>query len=260
MNEKQKVLLALGAFYIPDMKILTTILFLLIPTLVAAQTNTIQLSEDLQIIPIRDNVYIHKSFTDSEQFGRFSSNGLIYIQNGEALVADTPTDTLLTQQIIEWITSQEITVKAIIVNHHHEDALGGLKAFHKLGIPSYGYEKTKSLAEATGKIPPEITFSDSLEIPVGGQRVIGYYFGEAHTVDNITLWLPQEQILFGGCMIKSLRAGKGNQEDANVQQWSNTVSKIKHHFPDIQIVIPGHGKHDDSKLLDVTIEMFKNQD
>lgn len=258
MNGNRRALLVLGASYIPDMKTLLTLLFIFIPALITAQDNTIRLSEDLQIIPISEGVYIHKSFTDSEQYGRFSSNGLIYIRDGEALIADTPADSLLTEQLIDWVEEQGFEVKSVVVNHHHIDALGGLQVFHNREIPSYGYEKTKQLAVTTGKTPPKIAFSDSLEIPIGDRNAVAYYFGEAHTVDNIVLWLPDEQVLFGGCMIKSLRAGKGNLEDANVQEWSNTVTKIKDYFPDMRIVIPGHGKHDDSRLLDVTIEMFKN--
>jgi metallo-beta-lactamase class B len=83
------------------------------------------------------------------------------------------------------------------------------------------------------------------------------FFGEAHTVDNTVSFVESEKVLYGGCMIKSLKAGKGNLADANVNEWSNTVRKIKSTYPNIIHVIPGHGKVGDTDLLDYTIEMFQ---
>ncbi|MDG1527700.1 MAG: subclass B1 metallo-beta-lactamase, partial [Polaribacter sp.] len=62
--------------------------------------------------------------------------------------------------------------------------------------------------------------------------------------------------LFGGCMIKSLKASKGYLGNANVSEWSNTVAKVKATFPKTEKVIPGHGKVGDSELLDYTIGLF----
>ena len=59
-------------------------------------------------------------------------------------------------------------------------------------------------------------------------------------------------------MIKSLNAGKGNLEDANIDERSNTVEKVKKQYADVKTVIPGHGKFGGIELLDYTIEMFRD--
>lgn len=240
------------------MKLLNLLLFLLVPIYGFSQNSNIIVSSDLELIPIDEDIYIHKSFTNSEQFGRFSSNGLIYIQNGEALIADTPVDTLITRQLINWVEQQNLKIKAVIVNHHHSDALGGLELFHSQNIPSYGYIKTKRLALKNSLTPPSNTFDDSLTVKIGGVFVKAFFFGEGHTEDNIALWFPEEKILFGGCLVKSLRSGKGNLEDANIREWPKTISKIKDHFYEIKVAIPGHGSHGGSELLDYTQKMFEN--
>lgn len=239
------------------MKYLLLPLILFIPSLLFGQSTSIKLSEDLELIPLDEHTYIHKSFTNSEKFGRFSSNGLIYIQDREVLIADTPSDTILTKLLVSWVVKQELSIKAVVVNHHHHDALGGLPIFHKLGIPSYGFIKTKALAAQEELTPPSHTFQDSIALNIGGLVVEAFFFGEGHTIDNTVLWIPDSEILFGGCMIKSLTSGKGNLEDANVDEWSRTVSRIKDSFQNVQIVIPGHGKHGGANLLDYTIKMFE---
>jgi metallo-beta-lactamase class B len=65
--------------------------------------------------------------------------------------------------------------------------------------------------------------------------------------------------MFGGCLIKELKAGKGYLGDANIINWSKTVEKVKKEYPNVQIVIPGHGEYGNSKLLDYTIKLFKSK-
>ncbi|XWN37228.1 MAG: subclass B1 metallo-beta-lactamase [Balneola sp.] len=239
------------------MKYLNLLLLLLVPIYGFSQTSSIKISNDLELIPVSENIYIHKSFTNSEQFGRYSSNGLIYIQNGEVLIADTPVDTLITKQLMKWVEQQSLKIKAVIVNHHHSDALGGLELFHNRNIPSYGFIKTKKLALESDLPSPSNTFDDSLTVEIGDSFVKAIFFGGGHTEDNITLWLPEEKTLFGGCLVKSLRSGKGNLEDANVHEWPKTISKIKDYFYEISVVIPGHGSHGGVELLDFTQRMFE---
>ena len=100
-------------------------------------------------------------------------------------------------------------------------------------------------------------FLDSRKLQVGSKEVICDFLGGGHTKDNIIAYFPSDQVMFGGCLIKSLGAGKGNLNDANVHAWSNTVGKLKARYSSAKIIIPGHGKVGDQALLDYTIEMFK---
>jgi metallo-beta-lactamase class B len=95
-----------------------------------------------------------------------------------------------------------------------------------------------------------------LEVPVGNSKIVIQYFGEAHTRDNIITWIPSENVVFGGCVVKAMNAGKGNLADANVKEWSNTIERIKETFSSAKIVVPGHGKYGGTELLDFTIKLF----
>ena len=65
--------------------------------------------------------------------------------------------------------------------------------------------------------------------------------------------------MFGGCLVKELKASKGYLGDANLTEWSNTVEKVKNAYPNVAIVVPGHGEYGNQKLLDYTINLFKAQ-
>jgi len=92
---------------------------------------------------------------------------------------------------------------------------------------------------------------------VGNKKVYAKFFGEGHTADNIIGYYPNDEILFGGCLIKQLGAKKGNLADANTSKWSKTVQKVKIKYPQIKTVIPGHGEPGGIDLFDYTIRLFE---
>ena len=151
------------------------------------------------------------------------------------------------------------TIKAIVPTHFHSDCLGGLAAFHKLNIPSFANFSTIELTKENNVVIPQNGFKDALKLSLGKTYAIVKYFGEGHTKDNVVGYFPSENILFGGCLIKELEATKGYLGDANIAQWSNTVDRIKKQYPNIKIVIPGHGAIGGSELLDYTIKLFKSK-
>jgi len=222
------------------------------------KTDLAYTSEHLQLIPISENSFLHISYLNTNDFGKVGCNGLVHINNGEAVVFDTPTNEVASKELIKWLTeTKNVKVTAVVINHFHIDALGGLNSFHEMKIPSYANNKTIELADGNEATIPQIGFDGQHELKVGATTISNRYFGEAHTKDNIISYIADEEMLYGGCMIKSLNASKGNLEDANVLEWSNTILKIKKEYPDLKLVVPGHGKPGNTKLLDYTMELFK---
>jgi metallo-beta-lactamase class B len=217
-------------------------------------------SDTLIIERVAGGVYQHVSFLDAGSFGRVQCNGMIVFNDGEAIIFDTPSDKNTSLELIHWVENNlESRIKAIIPTHFHEDCLGGLDEFHKLGIPSYANNLTIELAKANNKTAPQNGFDNLLELKVGDKKVLTEFFGEGHTKDNVVGYFTDEGILFGGCLIKEKGAGKGNLEDANTAEWSLTVAKLKEKHPDIKIVIPGHGELGGAGLLDYTIHLFEEK-
>jgi metallo-beta-lactamase class B len=245
------------------MKNALLIILILIGKISAAQDTpkNIRINEDLEIVPLSKNAYMYVSWVTTPTFGRFGDNGLIYISNKEAVIMDTPMNDSISNVLLDWFEKYfpGVTIKAVMVNHFHNDALGGLRAFHQRGIASYANYMTNKCIRDDSTVRPQQTFTNELKFRVGKKTIVNRYFGEAHTPDNIVTWLPDEKILFGGCMIKSLAADRGFIGDANLRQWPATVSKVKKAFPGARIVIPGHGNQGGTALLDYTIKMFENE-
>jgi metallo-beta-lactamase class B len=249
------------------MKYLLSLLILSITiTSTVAQTSAkfkpkeVYKSGNLTITQIAKNSFEHTSFLQTHDFGNVPCNGLIVRNGNEVIVFDTPTNDSASEELIKWIKETlHCKINAVIPTHFHDDCLGGLKAFHKNEIPSYAYFKTIEFAKKNNFVVPKNSFRDSLILKVGNENIIAKFFGEGHTKDNVVGYFAGDNIMFGGCLIKELNAGKGYLGDANVADWSATVEKVKKDYPDVKIIVPGHGQYGNKKLLDYTIKLFKTQ-
>jgi len=225
-----------------------------------SEDKTIKISDDLELIQISDNAYIHVSYTISPKWGRVGANGLLLIDKKQAFLFDTPWTDEQTENLILWIKdTMNVEIVGFIPNHWHEDCMGGLGYIHKQGIKSYANQQTIDIAKTKDLPVPEYGFKDSLELKLGEKLIDCYYLGAAHSMDNIVVWIPSEQILFTACMVKNmLSKNLGNTADGDLISYPMTLTKVMKKFPSAKIVIPGHGEYGGLELIEHTLELIKN--
>lgn len=232
-------------------------LVLFVTTFFTFLTHSFGQSDILKVEKIAPNTYRHISYLQTDTFGKVECNGMVVVSGGEAIVIDSPADDASSRELIEYVEEElKSKIIAVIPTHFHIDCIGGLLEFQASWIPSYAYFMTQNLT-AFHQLPiPQERFEESKTFQVGTEELIVEFLGEGHTIDNVVAYFPKDRVLFGGCMIKSQGAGKGNLEDANVEAWPETVAKVKERFPELKWVIPGHGPSGGINLLDDTIQLF----
>jgi metallo-beta-lactamase class B len=105
---------------------------------------------------------------------------------------------------------------------------------------------------------PDFGFQDSLKLSLGGKSIECFYLGGAHSTDNIVVWIPSEQILFAGCMVKSLvSTDLGNTADGDLKAYPLTIDKMANRFSMAKYVIPGHGSFGGIDLVNHTKDLTK---
>ncbi len=214
-------------------------------------------SSHLKITPIQPNLYVHESYLQTDNWSKVGCNGMIYISGDSAVVFDTPASDTASIELIRVLRKKwKLKVKAVVINHFHNDCLAGLAEFHKAGIHSISNELTRELAKAAGSPLPREVFKGEQVLLVNGKQVINRYFGEGHTKDNIVSYVPEYKALFGGCLVKSLDAGFGFVGDANIISWSTTIRAVQAAYPEVATVVPGHGPYGDGALLAFTASLF----
>lgn len=213
---------------------------------------------DLIIEEIQSGVYLHKSFSRVDGFGLVSSNGLIVVDNGKAFIIDTPWSERDTEKLVTWIKNKNYKLLGSISTHSHGDRTAGIKWLNAHSISTYASDLTNKLLEKKAETKAQKSFSGS-EYSFAGGLVEAFYPGAGHTVDNIVIWLPKSNILFGGCLVRSLDSKSlGYTGEANIEKWPGSVDKVLQRYPSVKLVIPGHGKIGDIQLLKHTLELAQS--
>ncbi len=236
------------------------IICVLVPASLCAQDEVI-INDSVKVVALTDRVWVHVCDQYYPAFGHFTSNGAIYINGREAVIMDTPPTPEQAEALLGWFASRfpDVLIKAVIINHFHDDAIGGISAFRKRGIPAWASIRTVEALMERADSPgvPDHHFKKKMTIKVGDNEVVNYYPGPAHTLDNIVTWIPGERVLFGGCMVKAVGASKGNVADADIKSWPRTIDRVMKRFPDAATVVPGHGDIGGPELLRYTQELFQ---
>lgn len=81
------------------LKVIVILQFLVLPLLGQDRHDTIRISDDIDLIKLSDNVYLHISYLQTKTWGKVGANGLLLIKNGEALMIDTPWNNKQTEKL-----------------------------------------------------------------------------------------------------------------------------------------------------------------
>lgn len=226
----------------------TSVLFLFL-SVFSKNSYADELLPELKIEKIGEGIFLHTSFEEYEGWGLVASNGLIVVDGKNAYIIDTPTSTKDTQELVAWVKNHGFVVMGSVSTHFHDDSTGGISLLNSLSIPTYASKLTNKLIKKDGREQARNSISSNSYWLVK-DRIEVFYPGGGHTPDNVVVWLPEKQVLFGGCFVKS--KSLGNLNDAVLADWPASVEKLLSRYSSAKLVVPGHGKVGGVSLLDNT--------
>ncbi|QKG83666.1 subclass B1 metallo-beta-lactamase [Kroppenstedtia pulmonis] len=225
------------------------------PSIISNKDETVTLTK------LNQNIWVHT------EYGKFNgqtvpSNGLIVSTSKGLVLIDSSWDHKLTKELLRLIDKNfDQKIQLALITHAHEDRIGGIKTLLDRGIEVQSTPLTAKLAKKAGYPQPAPKLNDETEIRIGDTLLETYYPGEGHTQDNITVWFPQDRLLFGGCLIRSREyQDLGNVAEANLKEWPKSVQKVIDRYPRAERVVPGHGMWGDTSLLTHTLDLLKKND
>lgn len=259
------------------MKFILLITLLLTNACSFSQKKEQPLNQDLKITSLNEQSFV------IQDTSFYESNILVSKMPDETvIIASSPIDTKKTKELLQWIKQNLNPKKIIAINtHFHFDGTGGNEAYVDAGVQVWSSHMTKKLYEKRASsmrssLAKSLTdknqqqnllntknksanhfFSENkgLKFNYKDQEVIVFYPGPAHSPDNLVVYLPQQKILFGGCMVRALNYDLGNTKDADLKRYYESAKSLKNF--DAKVVIPGHGKIGSTDLVDHTIDLAK---
>ncbi len=216
--------------------------------------------KQIEVTQIAPKVYVHTSYRTFNSVP-FPSHGLLISTKAGVVMIDTGWGNEPTEQLLDWVKANlRQPVVICMPTHYHDDKMGGMGAMQAQGIPVMSSALTAQLAATHNLGSPDVTFRTDTSFAVGGQRIEVYYPGGGHTPDNVVVYLPNQKILFGGCLVKDAQAKNlGNTADADMGNWANAIRNVQRRFPRAKVVIPSHGPWGDRTALSHTLELLQKQ-
>lgn len=212
----------------------------------------------LKITPLTKDFYLFTTYMPYSG-NLVSAHGLYILTEEGALLIDSPWNPAYYQALLDSIEIKH-DQKAIfcIATHSHEDRTGGINFYKKKGVRTFTSRKTDDISSSTGQARAEYIFEKDTLFDIGGKKFETYFAGEGHTKDNITIWFQNERILYGGCLIRSIDSkGLGYYAEGNVDEWDNTIKRLKRKFKRPNFIIPGHADWTSKKSLNHTLKIIR---
>jgi cyclase len=215
---------------------------------VAAQQQLSQAALDAtKIQQVKDNLYVITG-SDPTNRGAFSGgNTGVFVTNSGVVVVDTKLagwgQVILDR--IRTVTDKPVTM--IINTHTHGDHTGSNNAFPTtVDIVAHAntkanMEKMEAFKGDNAKYLPKRTYTDTMTLGSGKDRMELYYFGRGHTNGDTMIFYPALRVLQAGDLFAWKdaplydRANGGSGVDE-----PQTLAKALTRLTDFDTVIPGH--------------------
>ena len=146
----------------------------------------------------------------------------------------------------EWLKAEldrryDVPVKYVILTHDHEMHICGTQAFSDTAVTiAHRNARPHIVREGRNAAVPDVTFEESMDIHLGGKKVVLYYFGPTHSDNLIQVHFPEEGVLVATDAIRAGKAiGLPDYRDSNVNNLIEALDQLAR-LDNVDIVVPGH--------------------
>jgi peptidoglycan/xylan/chitin deacetylase (PgdA/CDA1 family) len=210
---------------------------------------------------ISDTLWLHTSTRELEGVGSFPSHGLYVEHEDGGLLIDTAWGEAATVELLEQIEQQVgQRPRAAIVTDFHDDRAGGVAQLKAAGIEVWSSPGIIDRLSAASMPAPAHAFEQ--ETPWSGTRggveFFAWFPGAGHSPENLVVWLPDQRVLFGGCLLRPYESrGLGNLEDADLDAWGPTLRAVRERYGAAQMVVPSHGELGGPEIIDHSLALVE---
>jgi glyoxylase-like metal-dependent hydrolase (beta-lactamase superfamily II) len=135
----------------------------------------------------------------------------------------------------------DVPVRYVVLSHDHMSHICGTGAFTDTAV-TIGHKNIRPHLLREGRVAavPSITFEESLDIDVGGVKIVLYYFGPTHSDNLIVTHIPQDGVLFAPDLARPTNLlPLPDFRDLDVDNTIKVLG-ILSQLENVDVVVPGH--------------------
>lgn len=165
----------------------------------------------------------------------------VFLVTPDGIIATDPIDADAARWLKQELTARfHLPVKYLIYSHDHRDHIAGGEVFAPAAtVIAHENARATIIGEQRPTAVPDISFSDRLNITLGGKTVELIYAGPSHS-DNMTIvHFPEQRAVFTVDFISVNKLPYMDLNDTYFPDWIDAVKKVE--AMDFDILVPGHG-------------------
>lgn len=169
--------------------------------------------------------------------------------NHFSVFAVTPAGVIATDPInadaAKWLKAEiktrfNLPIKYVIYSHDHADHVSGGEEWTDTAIViAHTNAKETIVGEKRSTAVPHVTFSDRMELELGGTVVELIYVGRNHSNSSVVLRFPREKLVFAVDFIPVRTMAWRDFPDAYLIDWIESLKKVE--AMEFDTLAPGHG-------------------
>lgn len=132
------------------------------------------------------------------------------------------------------------TVKYLVYSHDHPDHISGGAVFADTAtVVAHENARRTIVGEKRPTAVPNVTFTDTMTLALGGRTVELNYVGRNHSDNTIVMRFPAERALFAVDFIPVRTLAFKTMGDSYIPDWIDSLKRVE--TMDFDILLPGHG-------------------
>jgi len=165
----------------------------------------------------------------------------VFLVTPEGVIATDP----INAEAAKWLEAEidkrfGQPIKYVIYSHDHADHIAGGEVWADTAtMVAHENAKWTIIGEKRPTAVPDITFTDTMTIELGGKTVELSYVGPSHSDNMIVMLFPEERALFTVDFITVKRLPYRTLSDAYFPNWMDAIAQVE--AMDFDILVPGHG-------------------
>lgn len=209
---------------------------------------------------LADGLWLHTSTRELDGYGRFPSHGLVVEHADGPLLIDSAWGEAATTELLGLIERElGARPRAAIVTDFHDDRAGGVAVLEAAGVAVWSSPGVIARLDAASLPAPDHALAQPRwSGTLAGVPLEVWFPGAGHSPENLIVWLPEQRVLFGGCLLRGFESrALGNLEDADLDAWGPTLRAVRERHADAPMIVPSHGEPGGPELIDHSLALVE---
>jgi glyoxylase-like metal-dependent hydrolase (beta-lactamase superfamily II) len=178
---------------------------------------------------------------DVYNFRNMGHNAVFMVTPAGIVLIDTINPAAATWLKAELKRHFNVPVKYVAYSHDHPDHSSGGEVFADTALfVAHQRAKEVIVSEKRPTAIPNVTFSESMTIELGGKKVELHYVGRNHSDNTLVAHFPAERIVFTVDWIPVQGLPFRDMNDTYFEEWIEGLKRVEQ--MDFDILAPGHGR------------------